>query len=158
MLIAPQFGLFLLPSPASGKMALPMSKPILQSVHFPASAAELYDFYMNPGKHAAFTGGKVKISPKPGAPFSAFDGMLSGSMLYAVPGRLVVQRWRGTHWTDDDLDSILTLGFSDTPKGGRIDLAHLHVPAHDHQGVTRGWPKYYWRPLKKHLKAQANEK
>jgi hypothetical protein len=107
---------------------------------------------MNPKQHARFTGGKVKISPKPGSPFSAFDGMLSGKMLYAVPGKLIVQRWRGTHCKDDDPDSILTLRFSDTPKGGRIDLAHINVPDHDHQGVTKGWPKYYWGPLKKHLR------
>jgi len=130
-----------------------MSKPIVQSVRFPISAAELYNLYMNPKKHPAFTGGKVKISPKPGSAFSAFDGMLSGKMLYAVPGKLIVQRWRGTHWKDTDVDSILTLRFVDEPKGGRIDLAHINVPDHDHQGVTKGWPKYYWGPLKKYLKS-----
>jgi activator of HSP90 ATPase len=131
-----------------------MSKPILQSVCFPVSAAELYELYMNPKEHAAFTGGKVRISPKPGSIFSAFDGMLSGRTLYAVPGRLIVQRWRGTHWKDDDIDSILTLRFVDEPRGGRIDLAHINVPDHDNQGVTKGWRKYYWGPLKKHLKSR----
>ena len=79
-----------------------MPKPIIQSVTFPVSGADLYAMYMDRKKHAAFTGGKVRISPKPGSTFSAFDGMLSGTMLYVVPGKLVVQRWRGTHWTDDD--------------------------------------------------------
>jgi hypothetical protein len=36
---------------------------------------------MDPKRHGAFTGGKVVISAKPGAKFSAFDGMLSGSTL-----------------------------------------------------------------------------
>ncbi len=43
-----------------------MSKAIEQSVHFSASAKELYDMYMDPKKHGAFTGGKVVIGAKPG--------------------------------------------------------------------------------------------
>ena len=131
-----------------------MPKPIMQSVTLPISGADLYAMYTDPGKHAAFTGGKVKISAKPGSEFSAFDGLLSGTMLYVVPGKLVVQRWRGTHWKDDDLDSILTIRFSDAGTGGRIDLVHVNVPEHDYGGVTKGWPKYYWGPLKQYLKRQ----
>jgi activator of HSP90 ATPase len=135
-----------------------MGKAIVQSVRFSVSGKELYEFYMDAKKHGTFTGGKVKISPKPGSVFSAFDGMLSGRMLYAEPGRMVVQRWRGTHWKDDDLDSILVLTFVDDGDGGRIDLTHVNVPGHDHQGVTNGWPKYYWGPLKKYLKAQLKKR
>jgi len=133
-----------------------MSKPIHQSVRFPASAHDLYQLFIDPKKHAAFTGGKVRISPRPGSPFSAFDGMLSGSMLYVVPNQLIVQRWRGTHWTKDDLDSLLIIRFTDdTPTHARIDLTHVNVPAHDHAGVTNGWKKYYWTPLRAHLKSAA---
>ena len=54
------------------------------------------------------------------------------------------------------LDSILTIRFSDVAKGGRIDLVHVNVPQHDHGGVTKGWPKYYWAPLKA-IPEEANE-
>jgi activator of HSP90 ATPase len=134
-----------------------MAMAITQSVRFSVSGDDLYDLYMDANKHGAFTGGKVKISAKPGSAFSAFDGMLSGRMLYAEPGRMIVQRWRGTHWKDEDLDSILVLTFADDADGGRIDLTHVNVPPYDHQGVTKGWPKYYWGPLKKYLKAQAKK-
>jgi activator of HSP90 ATPase len=128
-----------------------MSKTIEQSVYFPASAKKLYDIYMDPKRHGAFTGGKVVISAKPGAKFSAFDGMLSGATLLCVPGKMVVMRWRGTHWKKKDLDSVLILSFVQDGKRGRIDLTHVNVPEHDHDGVTAGWKKFYWTPLGAYL-------
>jgi len=29
---------------------------------------------------------------------------------------------------------------------------HANVPKHDHAGVTKGWKKYYWEPLRRYLK------
>jgi len=131
-----------------------MTKPIVQSVTFTASARELYDLYMDPKLHAAFTGGgKVKISPKPGSPFSAFNKMLSGTTLAAIPGKLIVQRWRSHLFKKTDPDSILVIYFSQDGKRGRIDLTHVKVPEHDHAGVTQGWETYYWKPLTKYLRA-----
>jgi hypothetical protein len=77
--------------------------------------------------------------------------MLSGTTLLTVPGKLVVQRWRGGHWKKTDLDSVLVLSFVQDGKRGRIDLVHVNVPEHDHDGVTAGWKKYYWEPLGKYL-------
>ncbi len=36
-------------------------------------------------------------------------------------------------------------------------LVHANVPEHDHKGVTRGWPTYYWQPWKEYLKRKAKE-
>ena len=133
-----------------------MQPTIEQSVHFNASARELYDLYISPKLHAAFTGGgKVTISAKPGSKFSAFDGMLSGQMLLAIPGQLIVQCWRGTHWKKADPDSILVIYFMQDGKRGRIDLHHVNVPEHDQKGVTKGWKQYYWQPLKRYLKKKS---
>jgi activator of HSP90 ATPase len=131
-----------------------MTKPIIQSLDFPATAKQLYNLYMNPKLHAAFTGAPVKISPKPNSPFTAFNGMLTGTMLQTIPGKLIVQRWRGTHWKKTDLDSILILIFTQNGKLARIDLTHVNVPQHDHAGVTSGWKTYYWRPLNAYLKTK----
>lgn len=135
-----------------------MSKPIIQSVDFPATAKQLYDIYLDPKRHAAFTGGKVTISPKPGSKFTAFDGMLAGTTLLTIPGKLIVQRWRATHWKKTDLDSILILTFTSVGKRGRIDLIHVNVPDHDHAGVTEGWKKYYWTPLRAYLRGSQRQR
>ena len=129
-----------------------MTKTIEQSVRFTASPQELYDLYLDPKKHAAFTGGRVKISAKPGSIFEAFDRMLWGTTLLAIPGRQIVQRWRSCNFKDTDMDSILVLTFVPAGKGGRIELIHANVPKQDHAGVTKGWPRYYWEPLRKYLK------
>jgi activator of HSP90 ATPase len=129
-----------------------MLKTIEQSVRFPATARELYDIYLDPARHQAVTGAPVRISAKAGGRFSAFDGMLSGVTLAAVPGQLIVQRWRSNMFKDADGDSVLVLRFVQEGKRGRIDLVHANVPAHDHAGVTAGWEKYYWKPLRAYLK------
>jgi len=123
-------------------------------VSFAASAQELYDIYLDPIRHAAVTGAPVKISSKPGSKFSAFGGMITGTMLATIPGQLVVQRWRSCVFHDTDIDSILVLRFVQVGKRGRIDLVHVNVAAHDHAGVTAGWGKYYWKPLRAYLKAR----
>ncbi len=128
-----------------------MTKPIVQSVTFKASPAELFRIFTNSKKHSAATGAKAVVSAKAGARFAAFDGMLEGRNLLVVPNRMIVQAWRASHWKKSDLDSILTLTFSRAPGGGRIDLVHVGVPQHDHKGVTEGWPKYYWEPWKTYL-------
>jgi activator of HSP90 ATPase len=130
-----------------------MLKPITQSVHFPATASQLYKMFINPKLHAAFTGSPVKISPKPASPFTAFNGMLIGSTLLTIPSKQIIQHWRSTHWKKTDLDSTLILTFTQDANRGRIDLVHANVPNHDHAGVTNGWKKYYWKPLLAYLKS-----
>jgi activator of HSP90 ATPase len=68
---------------------------------------------------------------------------------------MIVKAWRASDWNESDLDSILIVNFSKTTGGGRIDLVHVGVPQHDHKGVTKGWPQYYWVPWKAYLKGQS---
>ncbi len=132
-----------------------MTKPIIQSAVFKASPQQLFRIYTDSRMHSAATRSKALVSAKVGARFTAFDGMLAGRNLVVVPGRMIVQAWRATHWKKSDPDSILIMTFSKMPGGGRIDLVHVGVPPYDHRGVRLGWPKYYWRPWKSYLKQQS---
>jgi activator of HSP90 ATPase len=127
---------------------------IHQSIRFSASPAELYRIYIDPKRHAGLTGQPVKISRKPGSAFSAFGGLLTGEMVFAVPDQLIVQRWRSVNFKKTDSDSILILAFSAAGKGARIDLVHINVPTQDYTGVQKGWGKYYWTPLRAFLKQE----
>jgi activator of HSP90 ATPase len=129
-----------------------MTKPIVQSVVFKSTPEELFSIFTDSKKHSAATGGKASVSAKPGAKWTAWDGMISGRNLAVVPGQMIVQAWRASHWKETDLDSILILNFSQVKGGGKIDLTHVGVPQHDHKGVTEGWPQYYWTPWKAYLK------
>jgi activator of HSP90 ATPase len=128
-----------------------MRSLIKQSVILPAPAEILYATYMDPAKHAEMTGMPVMISAESGSEFRAFNGQLSGTMLAAIPSRLVIQSWRSRHFGEGDLDSTLILAFAPEGGGGRIDLVHIDVPAQDYEGVTQGWETHYWEPWRRYL-------
>ena len=109
--------------------------------------------YIDSAKHSKATGAPAKLGRRAGAAFSAFGGSTKGKNLLVVPGKMIVQAWRATHWKKADPDSILVMTFSKTPSGGRMDLVHANVSEHDHKGVTEGWKGYYWKPWRKYLAA-----
>jgi activator of HSP90 ATPase len=129
-----------------------MPKTIQQSVTLPAPAAQLYGMYLNPKRHAAITGSRVKIGARPGSSFRAFNGALSGRILHTQPGRMIVQTWRSTGFGAKDIDSTLILTFWPRGRSGRIHLVHANVADRDVRGVTKGWKTYYWNPWRAYLK------
>ena len=128
-----------------------LSKTIQLAASLPAPPDRLFDMYLDPAVHAAFTGAPVTISNISGAPFSAFGGVLSGTVLQVVPKRLIVQSWRSPHWGDSDIDSTLILTFHPEKEGGRIELVQINVVESDFAGVCHGWEKFYWTPWRAYL-------
>ncbi len=128
-----------------------MPRTIQIAAQLPESPDRLFDMYLDPVIHAAFTGAPVTIAPNVGAEFRAFDGALSGRILHLGPKRLIVQAWRAEHWNLEDLDSTLVLTFWPDEGGARIELVHVNVADHDFAGVSEGWGKYYWTPWRKYL-------
>ncbi len=127
-------------------------KTIEQSVYLPAAPKTLYDLYLNAKSHAAFTGAPVELVAIAGGRFSAFGGQLVGTILTLIPDYQIVQRWRSSDWKKSDADSILSITLHPERKGCRVHLVHINVPGHDFAGVTKGWEKYYWGPLREFLK------
>ena len=128
-----------------------MSNTISLAVDLPAQPGRLYDMYLNPKLHAAFTGAPVTITAKFGARFEAFGGAISGTVLQIIPKRLIVQSWRSTNFGKRDVDSTLILRFLPNGKGGRIELTHVNVAERDFGGVSDGWAKYYFMPWRAYL-------
>jgi activator of HSP90 ATPase len=124
---------------------------IEQTVRFSCAPEVLFEMYMDSAKHSAATGSRAKISPRMGGAFTAFGGALWGRNLLIVANRLIVQAWRSTNFKAADPDSILVLEFRKVSGGSEVHLVHVNVPKHDHKGVSKGWPKYYWKPWKAYL-------
>lgn len=131
-----------------------MRNVITDSVVLPAPAERLFEMYLDPTEHAAFTGSPVTIGATNGAEFAAFGGELSGQILQVVVSRLIVQSWRSSQFGEEDPDSTLILTFTPEGEQGRIDLVHLDVPKHDHEGVIEGWGKFYWTPWRELLSSK----
>jgi activator of HSP90 ATPase len=110
---------------------------------------------MNSAKHTAATGMPARISSKVGGKWSAFGGMILGKNLLLIPNRMIVQTWRSAEWKKADPDSILVASFEKSASGGaQAELVHVGVPKYDHDGVTKGWVKFYWEPWRKYFAAR----
>ena len=132
-----------------------MPRNIIIAASLPAPPDKLFDMYLDPAAHAAFTGFPVTLEPHAGGPFRAFDGMLSGTLLHIEPKKLIVQTWRSANWPAEAIDSVLTLSFWSENDGARIELVHVNVAEGDFAGVSQGWEKYYWTPWRAYLIAKA---
>jgi uncharacterized protein YndB with AHSA1/START domain len=128
-----------------------MPRTIQLAATLPAHPDRLFDMYLDSAEHEAFTGAPVTISAHAGAPFRAFGGVLTGTVLQVVPKRLIVQSWRSSNFAPTDLDSTLVLTFWPEKEGGRIELVHVNVPEQDFAGVSQGWEKFYWAPWRQRL-------
>jgi len=86
----------------------------------------------------------VKISAKPGASLRPFDGMLTGTMLYVIPGQLIVQRWRRCIFHDADLDSLLIRGLCRMGNAGELTWSHANYPGMISRVSQRGWGRSFY--------------
>ena len=127
-----------------------MNKVIEQQILFKGSTAEqLFDIFVNPKKHSEIHhGAEAIISSTEGEGFSLINGNLTGKNLQIIPNRMIVQSWRGSVWEESDLDSILGMIFTNTPKGGKIHMIHAFTPVQFNQL----WKEVYWDPIRAFLK------
>ncbi len=128
-----------------------MPRNVVLAASLPADPDRLYDMYLDPKIHAAFTGFPVTIEPRAGAEFRAFNGALTGTILHLEPKRLIVQKWRSTNFPDGAIDSVLVLSFWPEKGGARIEMMHVNVAEEDFAGVSEGWAKFYWNPWRTYL-------
>lgn len=129
-----------------------MNKAIQQTISFENTTPRaLFDIFIDPKKHGELLGAKVSISAKEGALFSCFDGNVTGRNLLIVPGRMIVQSWKGNVWELDDLDSILVLTFSETKGGAQIYMVHANTP----DQFIEQWNEFYWKPMKQFLERKS---
>lgn len=126
-----------------------MNPVIEQTIQFEnTTPEELFHIYVDPQQHGALLGAEVVITREEGKVFSAFSGHVTGVNLLVVPGRMIVQSWRGDVWKKNDLDSILILTFTATKKGAQIYMVHANTP----DQFNELWDEFYWQPMKELIK------
>ncbi len=124
---------------------------IEQTVFVDASPEEVYEAFLDPKKHGAFTGSPAKTNARVGSEFTAWDGYISGKNVELVKGKKIVQEWETTEWPEGYPRSRLE--FTLTPKRGGTELKMVHskVPAEQVEEYTSGWYSSYWEPLKEYF-------
>ena len=130
-------------------------KTIKQKVIIPASPKEVYEAYVDPKKHAEFTGAKATGKPVVGGKYTTWDGYAFGKFLELEDGKRVVQEWTTTDWPAGQPPSRLQLTLKKAKDGTELIMVHSGVPAEQAYDIAQGWVDWYWEPLKKYLKKKA---
>jgi activator of HSP90 ATPase len=135
------------------------TKTIKQSATFHAKPIEVYELIMDPKKHSAFTGGKVKMSNKINGKFEVFDGYCHGYNIELAEGKKIIQAWHFAEdgWPDDHF-STCSFAFTRVPDGTRLSFTQTGVPEHKYDSLKSGWKEFYWEPMKKYLQSSSKTK
>ena len=129
-------------------------KTINQKVVIPASPQEVYDAYVDPKKHSAFTESKATGKAVVDGKFTAWDGYIFGKFLELDDGKRVVQEWTSTDFPKGYGPSKLELCFNKVAGGTEIIMVHSNVPEELADDTADGWTEWYWDPLKKYFSEQ----
>ncbi len=116
-----------------------------------ASPVEVYEAYVDPKKHAAFTGDSATGTAKVGGEFAAGNGYISGKYLKLEKGKRILHEWTTSEWPEGYPPSLVELILK--PKGKRTELTMIHsnVPAEQAADYDQGWKDFYWEPMRKYF-------
>jgi len=128
---------------------------IKQKVLIEASPEEVYEAYVNPKKHAEFTGSPATGTPRVGGRFTAWDGYISGKFLELEEGKKVVHEWMTTEWPVGYPPSLVELTLKEKGKRTELTMVHSRAPAGQAKEYAQGWKDYYWEPLKEYFRREA---
>jgi uncharacterized protein YndB with AHSA1/START domain len=124
---------------------------IRQTVLIDGTPAEVYEVYVDPKKHAAFTGNGATGTPGVGRTFTAGDGYITGKYLVLERGKKILHEWTTTEWPEGYPPSLLELRLKAKGKKTELTMVHTKVPREQVEYYAEGWRKHYWVPLKKYF-------
>ena len=124
---------------------------IKQTALIDASPLEVYEAYVDPEKHAAFTGQAATGTPKVGGRFTAGDGYSRGKYLKLEKGKRILHDWKTTEWPEGYPPSLLELTLKAKGKKTELTMVQSKVPEEQVDYYAEGWKEYYWEPLKEYF-------
>jgi len=120
-----------------------------------ATPLEVYEAYVDPKKHATFTGQSAKGAPKVGGKFTAGDGYIMARHLELVKGKRILQEWTTTEWPEGYPPSLLELTLKAKGKKTELTMVHSKVPEEQVDYYAEGWQEFYWKPMTKYFASRA---
>lgn len=127
-----------------------MAKTIIQEAILPATPEQVYDALMDSDQHSAFTGAPAEIDARVGGQFKCYGEHLSGVTVELVPGKRIVQAWRGDAWAEGDW-SVVIFEFAEQGGKTRISFRQYGVPDDHFESINEGWQAYYWDKMEQYF-------
>ena len=124
---------------------------IRQTVFLEASPQEVYEAFLDPLKHSAFTGSPSTSTFELGVEFTAWDGYITAKNVELVKNERIVQEWETSEWPEGYPASRLELSLGSRRGGTELTMVHSKVPAEQVEEYRGGWVSSYWDPLKGYL-------
>ena len=115
---------------------------------------ELYDAFLDSRVHSAMTGGAARMSRRVDGAWTAWDRDLCGKNVKLVPGKRIVQSWRGGDFPEGHY-STATFILAKAGTGTRVTLHQTGVPDDLVANYTQGWRQFYWTPMKAYFRSRA---
>lgn len=127
-----------------------MPKTIRQTAKFRSAPLAVYEALMDSRIHAKFSHARTRISRKIGGAFTAYDGYIEGRNITLVPGKRIVQSWRGSDWPEGHYSRV-TFVFRRIKGGTQMSFTQSGVPDDKYLAIKKGWKEFYWEPMKSYL-------
>jgi activator of HSP90 ATPase len=134
-----------------------MASEFKLSTYIPASPEEIYSTWMTSEGHSLMTGGSANISSEVGGEFEAWDGYIHGKNLKLEYGKLIVQSWRTTEFSDDEPDSQIEITLEAIGDQTKLILHHTGLPPHGEQ-YRQGWVESYFEPMREYFTERKSPK
>jgi activator of HSP90 ATPase len=125
---------------------------IHQEIDFNATPARIYEVLLDAKQFSAFSNQTAEVQPRAGEPFKLFGGRIEGRNIELLSNERIVQAWRPASWSAG-VYSIVRFELVARGSGTRIVLDHTGFPEENREHLSAGWPRNYWDPLRKYLKA-----
>jgi len=122
-----------------------------QSQFIPAPPTSVYNAFLDPKAHTAFTGFRATVERREGGTCTAGDGYIIGKYLRLQNGRRILQEWKTKEWPAQAPPSLLELRFVPREDGTEVVMTQSNVPAFQASRYRRGWVEHYWNPLRKYF-------
>lgn len=110
----------------------------------------IYKAWLSSEGHESMTGGGAECSNKEGAPYSAWDGYITGANIKLTPSSEIEQTWRTSEFSDEDEDSHLLVQLTPNDQGTELKLIHTNIPEGQTQ-YENGWKEHYFEPMQQHF-------
>lgn len=122
------------------------------SITLPVKASKIYKAWLSGKLHSQFTGSKATVNPKIGCRFTAWDWYIEGKTLELIPGKKIVQSWRTTDFSEQDIDSKIEIILEESNGETKLTLIHTNIPEGQGENYKKGWFDFYFKPMQNFFK------